>query len=37
MLPALDRQTERAWRTSIIAPFVDEWRTTVTEPESNDN
>ena len=29
MLPALDRQTETAWRLSIIEPFIDEWRATV--------
>jgi hypothetical protein len=29
MLPALDRQTETAWRQSIIEPFTDEWRAMV--------
>ena len=26
MLPALDRQTNAAWRISLIEPFIDEWR-----------
>jgi len=29
MLPALDRQTDAAWRKSIIEPFTDEWCATV--------
>ena len=29
MLPALDQQTDEAWRTSIIVPFVDEWQAKV--------
>jgi hypothetical protein len=29
MLPALDQQTDEAWRTSIIVPFIDEWQATV--------
>jgi len=31
MLPALDRQTDTAWRISIIEPFMNEWRATVAE------
>ncbi len=30
MLPALDRHTDSTWRTTIIEPFVNDWRTTVT-------
>ena len=29
MLPALDQQTDEAWRTSIIVPFINEWQATV--------
>lgn len=29
MLPALDRQTDTVWRTAIIEPFVEEWRTKI--------
>ena len=29
MLPALDQQTDEAWRTSILVPFIDEWQATV--------
>jgi hypothetical protein len=38
MLPALDKQTDRVWRTRIIEPFVAEWRATVAAPiPSSDN
>lgn len=29
MLPALDEQTDAAWRTEIIAPFSAEWQATI--------
>lgn len=32
MLPALDKQTDAAWRASIIEPFVDKWRAMVQVP-----
>jgi len=31
MLPALDRQTETAWRLSIIEPFTAAWRAAVAQ------
>ena len=31
MLPVLDQHTEEAWRRSIIDPFLDAWRATVSE------
>jgi len=32
MLPVLDQQTDTAWRTAIIEPFVAAWRATIPAP-----